>query len=281
MAKKNYNGKKGNGNQNRTPKGRNPSHTWNSRAKNSKKANSDRDEDYQFGKGSVNGGKLSSLNDISWYSKYPELLRAAASIPTPNRPGMSVPVGYTVSDQNTNIFTYTIPGTMVLDWLPTVGYSSTATSPVSIVAKQLYAKVRAAFSGSLSVDAPDLVIYLLCLDSIFSYIGNLKRMYRLLNAYTPNNYTLPVEILQTIYGMEVTDVTALQSNRVALWSAINELIHMTSNLTCPAVFDYFNRHYWMNDNVYADSNSPMAQFYAFNQVAYYQFALHLILRALR
>lgn len=33
----------------------------------------------------------SALNDVSWYTRYPELSVASASIPYPNKPGMRVP----------------------------------------------------------------------------------------------------------------------------------------------------------------------------------------------
>jgi hypothetical protein len=115
----------------------------------------------------------------------------------------------------------------------------------------------------------------MALDSIFSYIGYWKRIYRILNAYSPSNYQTPDSIL-AVMGLEEEQATALRNNRAQLLYNINELIGMTRKFKCPAVFDVFNRHYWMNDNVYTDDASINSQFYLFNQKAFYQFHMEEI-----
>lgn len=213
-----------------------------------------------------------AMNDVSWYSKYPELLVAAASVPYPYRPGMKIVIGKDNVTETIKPIEYEVPGVLSLDWAPSCGWSEDVTSPASIACKELYAKVRKSFSGSLDADPPDFLIYLMALDSIFSYIGALKRVYRVLNAYTPNNYALPVELAAHL-GINPSDVAIFQSDRMHMYEVINTLIHMSEKFVCPAVMDIFNRHYWMNDNVYCDANSPAAQLYVFNQVYYYCYAL--------
>lgn len=220
--------------------------------------------------------RLSSLNDISWYTQYPELAQASAMIPYPYRPGSKVNFGdyyeqtSTTDPVNADI---SIPGVMVLSWAPSVGVSLTQTDPASIVARELYSKVRSKFSGSLEADPPDFLMYLMALDSIFAYIGNLKRVYRLLVAYSPNNYIIPNRLLVAM-GYNEQTISLMVQNRVKMWENINELIHMTRRFTCPATMDVFNRHYWMNDNVYLDSPEINAQMYVFNQEYYYKWALN-------
>nr|DAI65816.1 MAG TPA: capsid [Picobirnaviridae sp.] len=216
------------------------------------------------------------VNDFSWYNRNPQLTVAAASLPFPYRPGMTV--GSLIYDSNAPTLIgsrFTIPGVMALDWIPTLGQSATALDPASLAAKEIYAKVRSVYSGSLDADAPDFMIYLMALDSIFSYIGYWKRIYRILNAYSPSNYQTPDSILAAM-GLEEEQATALRNNRAQLLYNINELIGMTRKFKCPAVFDVFNRHYWMNDNVYTDDASINSQFYLFNQKAFYQFYLEEI-----
>lgn len=212
-------------------------------------------------------------NDISWYTKYPNLLQAAGSFPYPYRPGMSLNIGqYTIPTVSNPIQRqFVIPGVMVLDWVPSVGYSKTATDPASIMAKEIYAKVRAAFSGSLDADGPDFVVYLGALDSIFTYLAWLKRLYRVMNAWTPENYVLPDVVLSAM-GFTAANILSLRQHRTQLWQCINELILMSRKFTCPAVMDLFNRHYWMSDNVYTDSPDINSQFYLFNPTALYKYA---------
>lgn len=211
-------------------------------------------------------------NDLSWYTRYPNLLQAAGSFPYPYRPGMTLDLG-SIQFTATNVDQreITIPGVMVLDWMPSIGKSNLATDPASIMAKEIYAKVRQVYSGSLEADAPDYVVYLMALDSIFTYIAWLKRLYRVINVWTPENYALPDYVL---YGMTLTDadIQSLRTNRTQLWQLINELVLQSRKFTCPASMDIFNRHYWMSDNVYTDDMMINSQFYMFNLKAVYKYS---------
>lgn len=217
--------------------------------------------------------KLAPLNDFSWYNKNPKLTVAAASIPFPYRPGMQLDVTQWVKDPaTTTTAKMDIPGVMALEWLPGIGKCSTATDPASIAAKEIYAKVREAFSGSIDADAPDFVIYLLALDSIFGYIGALKRLYRITATYSAQNLLVPDALLQA-YGLDANARSQLRQHRMELYGMINQLIGMTQKFRCPAVFDLFNRHYWMNDNVYTDAPSPNSQMYTFIQAGFLKFSM--------
>lgn len=227
--------------------------------------------DYTF------GDKLDGLNDFSWYNKYPDLLQAAASVPYPYRTGMPLPlgsidIGTPTAPNIVDAKPYGIPGIMAIKFYPTLGKSTNVTDPASITCKELYARVRKSFSGSLNADAPDFLIYLMALDSVFSYIGSLKRVYRILNAFTPMNYSLPDRLLFAL-GIDYSQISSFRAHKTTLFGMINELVYMTKNLTCPAVMDIFNRHYWMNDNVYADSPSQNSQLYVFKQAGYFKFQL--------
>lgn len=221
-------------------------------------------------------GREDARNDVSWYSKNPNLLVAAGSFPFPNRPGMSIPlsdVNVTVgSDVKPFPRTYNIPGVLALDWVPHIGKSQTATDPASILGKEMYAKVRKAYSGSLNADAPDFVMYVMALDSVFAYIAWLKRLYRTLTAWSPNNYALPDEVLKAML-VQPAAIQSLRTNRTRLWQIINELVLQSRKFTCPGDMDIFNRHYWMSDNVYTDDATINSQFYLFNLYGVYQFAM--------
>lgn len=125
-------------------------------------------------------------NPMSWYNRYPELVKSVASIPFPNKPGMKYKV-LEPFDFFPDGYSKDIPGVLSLEWVPFIGYATSSTDPINIAAYELYAKVRANFSGSLAADAPDIMIYVLALDGILSYIASLKRIYRVLNTYSMNN----------------------------------------------------------------------------------------------
>lgn len=251
----------------------------NNKKRNGKRRPSNRKrEDYRPERGGTYGGRNDGRdeapdrgrNDISWYTRNPNLIIAGGSFPYPNRPGMTVEVGKNVDG---TARTYAIPGVMVLDWMPSVGISQVATDPISVSAKEMYSRVRKVFGGTnLVADAPDFPIYMMALDSIFSYIAWLKRLYRLLVAWSPNNYVTP-DILTSALGFSDKDIAYLRTHRTQLWQSINELVLQSRKFTCPAGMDIFNRHYWMSDNVYTDDATINSQFYVFNLKAVYQFAM--------
>lgn len=222
---------------------------------------------------SGSGYRMSGLNDVSWYTRNPGLVVPTAQIPFPNKPGMEFTLG-TFMDNNSKVAanTFIIPGVMTLNWVPSIGYTDSVTSPASIAAKEIYAKVRAAFSGQLSVDAPDFLVYMMCLDSIFSYIGALKRIYRVLDSYSPMNFVMPETLLQAL-GINPSTARRLRTRKADFMLVINELVLASRKFAMPNVMDLFNRHYWLNDNVYADADSMNSQFYAFVQNGFLCFEL--------
>lgn len=237
-----------------------------------------RDEDRKYRKEdtmlSAKGseGKLSSLNDISWYARNPMLLDAAARIPFPYRPGMWIPdmaVRTAVGDVE---YWERIPGVMAIKYAPTIGRSVRTTSPASLAAKEMYARIRSTFSGTIAADPVDLMIYTLALDAIFSSIGNLKRIYRLISTYDPNNYELP-DVFLNACGIDDSNIPTWVADKKLLFTYITELVGMTKKFFVPKTLDVLNRHYWMNDNVYGDRASMNAQFYLFQPIGYYIYEL--------
>lgn len=208
--------------------------------------------------------RTSPLNDISWYSKFPYLLDAAAKIPFPYRPGMKLNL---ISADVSKQF---IPGVFTINWAPWIGIGNEPTSPINIASRELFNKVRSKFSGSLEADSPDFMIYFMALDSIFSYIGSMKRDFRILNAYSPDNYITPDGLL-IAEGYTYASITTAREFKMQLYQYINELVRMTRKFTCPALFDLFNRHYWLNDNVYTDDGMMNSQMYMFVQSYYLKF----------
>lgn len=231
MAKNTFKGKKfGPGNQrggNRKRKDDMPPDNRNGR----REDNSPEKDGSRSGKGSyyVMADALHPFNAFSWYNKNPHLVEAAASIPFPYRPGMTMKI-----DGSVDADLY-IPGVMSLQWAPTIGQSSLPTDPASIAAKEMYGKVREAFSGSIDADAPDFPIYLCALDSIDAYIGALKRLFRIVNAYTPENYAIP-DLLLAALGCTPNTIADMRANRMKMYQYINELVGMTHKFRCPAVY---------------------------------------------
>lgn len=208
--------------------------------------------------------------DMEWYDQNPALTQSVARVPFPYRPGMDLP---STTAAGANVGPQTIPGVLRIEWVPSVGYAASPTDPINIAGKEVYGVVREAFSGSIDADAPDFMIYFACLADVFNYIGELKRIYRLLNHFERDNFLFPTTVLRALGLPSEAVITALQKDRTRLWGVINQLVGMTKKLRCPNVFPLFKRRYWMSDQVYGDSPSMNSQMYVFMQKAFFKFSL--------
>lgn len=245
------------------------------RFRNKKKRDNSKLQEASESRPYVGSDKLSSLNDVSWYSRNPELLASAARLPFPYVPGMKVTVPKVQSKVTASAFdeTFNVPGVFCIDFVPTIGYSADVNSPVSIAAKELYGRVRSKFSGSLEVDAPDMMMFNLALDSVHSYIAYLKRLYRAVSTFSPQNRDYPERIVSAITknaGTDAHNIYNLMADKVKFWGIINELIHMVNKFSLPKDMDLYERHRWMCEHVYLDGASPRAQSYVFDPAGFWK-----------
>lgn len=207
-------------------------------------------------------------NDISWYSRYPELLTAVSRVPFAHQPGALITKEHvkSLAPLNTNkdivvdeqITPY--PGIMSLTWYPTVGSSENLQSPINVAAKELYAKVRSKYSSSLEADSPDLMMYMLALDSLYTLYEDYKRAYYLINQYTPYNRLYPTAMLKAL-GYNPDD---LLTNKANVYSFLVEAGAQLSKYACPDLFNLTKRHTFMSANIYADAPINKAQHYVFD-----------------
>lgn len=221
--------------------------------------------------GARNAKNERGRNDFSWYNKNPLLTESVARIPFPYRPGMKLPeVKLLNSAKEQAAYPQTVPGIMTINWIPTVGYSKDNLSPISMTAKDIFSKVRSAFSGSITADAPDFIMHIMAMDSIYAYISWLKRVYRASGTFTLNNHLTPEVLLQAM-GFRSSNALQILKNRTRLWGIINELIAMTDSFIVPNEFPIITRHMWMSDRAYGDAFSMNAQMYLFNCTNWYKF----------
>lgn len=211
-------------------------------------------------------------NDPAWYFHYPELMNAAAMAQFVNKPGMSVAVAASGTINDLLTLQHVIPGVMRISFVPTVGRTNSADSPISIVGKEMYARVRRAYSGTLRADGPDYPIFMEALANVCAYIASLKRIFRVVSSWNYENYMFPDTVLTALGVASAQQKKQLLSNKMRLYSNINELIRMAGKFSCPAVFDVFNRLYWLNDNMFTDAEGLNSQLFLFTQTYYYKFA---------
>lgn len=212
------------------------------------------------------GNGTSKSNDASWYAASPALLSNAANINFPYATGSKFEFNYTGAElkgQQTRL-----PGIYTQTLMPTVGNSKIeGTSPINMAANNVYSFVRHMNSGSANYDAPDLMIYLLAMDSCYSYYAFLTRIYGVMRYHTPLNYYRPKAIVE---AMNV-DYDDIEKNLPQLLFYINLYANKLSTLKIPNTMPYLTRHMWMYSGFYSDEDSDKAQYYMYVPDGFYQY----------
>lgn len=204
-----------------------------------------------------------SRNDPSWYAANPELLKAYASLPY----GVAVgsPLPYLINPNGVN--QDTVPGIMGLYFTPTVGYSAAENDPINIAMRKVFGTIRSGNAGATNYEAPDLMIYLLCMDSVFMYHAYLKRVYGCMQAFSQTNRYYARELVRSM-GIDYDD---MMNNLPNLRAYINLLAAKASSLCIPSGMSYMARHSWMTSNIFVDSSSIKAQTYLFTPADYFMY----------
>lgn len=216
----------------------------------------------------IKDNKVGKQNDPSWYAQNPQLLRDAANFP------YSWPVGspYDLefgeySDAVLSQYRESVPGILSIEFSPTIGYSVDPTSPINLAARQIYSFVRHANSGHSNYDSPDLMMYLIAMDSAYMWLSYMTRVYGTAMVYSPVNRYLPKALLKA-QGVDAEDVF---QNLAQLRFYINEYAYKLASMCVPGGMTYFTRHAWLSSNVYKDSASDKSQLYLFYPSTYYVF----------
>lgn len=197
-------------------------------------------------------------NDPKWYQLDEQILRDAGQFSFNNPLGAIVP-------HITDSTSYRFPGVASILYTPTIGEASDSTSPVNLQAKKLISFLRSKVSNKLDFAAPDIIMYLLAMDSMYSYYAFCVRLYGIHNAYLGMNRYYP-EALYEALGVSANATS--DWNRFRTW--INTWAYQLSQVFVPASITYFQRHMWMNSNVYLDSPDSKAQTYVFSPEYYYK-----------
>lgn len=212
------------------------------------------------------GFKESETNDVTWYSRFPQLINDSATFP------FSYPVGSPFSLSNSNVTNVDynniiIPGVYQIAWLPSIGIARDGTAPINVAARNIYTFLRNENSGKTNYEAPDLMMYLLAMDSLLSFQSMLKRVYGVARLFSPTNRYYPRQLLIAM-NVDPDDIFAHLAD---LRYYVNLLADKIGQLVVPNDYYLFTRHRWMNEGLYVDGVSDKAQTYMFTQAAYLQY----------
>lgn len=208
-----------------------------------------------------------SHNDASWYMADNQLVNDVASISFNTALGNPITLTGSIGTTfSVNSYSLQLPGIMSIYTTPTIGISTDANSPVNIAMRRLYTYVRHANSGHSNYDPADLMIYLLAMDSIYTYWAYMVRAYGVAQVFSRTNKFVG-DALLTAMGVDPN----IRENLADFRAYINTFAAKAQQWCVPRVMTYFLRHNWMYSNVYKDEDNDKAQMFMYVPAALYKY----------
>lgn len=204
--------------------------------------------------------KRSTPNDPSWYAHNPQLMLDFGSLSFGN------PTGAPFVKNGSAV---TVPGIMAIYFDPQIGVAQAENDPINIAMRSFYAYIRSGQSGSKNYDPPDLMMYVLALDSAYMYLEWMKRMYGAMATTSPFNRYFGKALVLAMGG----NFDDLAANFSDFRGFINLYAAKLANLVLPAELSYSKRHAWMTSGLFLDADNAKAQMYLYVPRSYYMFAL--------
>lgn len=199
--------------------------------------------------------EVSRENDVSWYNKVPSLYGPATNVSFNPVTGLPAEV----------IAKRAIPGIYTDYWQPYIGDAEGEV--LNQIKESLYSFVVHANSRNTSYNSSDLMCTFLAAGNVFSLLATYIKAYGLMRNWQATNMYTPKALLVAM-GFNFED---LESNYPNMLFDINQMIVQSRQIWCPTDFTFVTRWFWMNSNVYMDSNTTKAQYYQHVQNVYWQF----------
>ena len=223
------------------------------------------DQDVKSERSEEFNAQRSKPNDWRWYAQNEQLLKDSSSFPYSWPLGNKLNLGVNAPEVNKG----SLPGVMAIWTAPTFGWSDNPNSPVNVAARNIYSFVRHANSGHANYDAPDLMLYMCAMDSIYSYLSFLKRVYGVISTYSYTNRYYPKAVITAM----TVDYDDIQRNLADFRGFINSFAVKVGSMCIPASMSYMAKHMWMYSGLYYDSDQDKAQTYLFVPNNLYRYAL--------
>jgi len=209
-------------------------------------------------------------NDPSWYVKEGQLAKDVASLSFNN--ALGAPVRFEneltyISQSQSPAFVASLPGILTINCVPAMGYSGSGSSPINIAAKNIYGYVRHQNSGHANYDAPDLMLYLGAMDSVYSFIATLMRVYGTARTFSQvNRY-----VGDSLIAAQGFNPNEIRQNLANFRAYINMFITKASAFCTPNIMSLYKRHFWMMSGIYKDQEVAKSQMYMYRPVALWKY----------
>lgn len=213
--------------------------------------------------------KRSASNDPQWYFKDQQILKDVANFSFMTRLGSANRLTSYYGDPNVSSSQYmgSVPGLVAIELALCPGISEGHQDPVNLAATNVYSYVRYKNSGGSNYDSPDLMMYLLSMDSIYACWNWMKRIYGLASTYSQTNKYMPKALVMA----NNVDFEDILENLADFRAFLNIKANEISAFCVPSTMSINVRHSWLFSNVYMDSETNKAQLYMYVPSYFYKY----------
>ena len=208
--------------------------------------------------GSQDSVFTSRSNPVTYYTKFATFAQDAANLPFSHPVGAPIPLDFETAVGKFTAPYYT-PGVMRLAFMPTVGVSKDFTSPINRSSIRFYTYMRSNQKASASYDHQDITMMMTAMDSCYMYHAMCRRLYGIVRDFTPVNLYYAKALVGACGGIFSDLIDNLQDFRA--W--INQFAYNLGQYAIPKGMTFFERHQWMCEGLYVDSQTEKAQTYVF------------------
>lgn len=226
-----------------------PRKKFNPRNRNSDVANQNREKE------EVRRSRDPKPNDPKWYTLDGALSRDVGTVVF-NRP---LGKALEFSDSNGQTRKYQVPGIASIYTVPSIGKCDMQNDPFNVAGFNIYTWLRTKISGTRSYDPADLMFYLQAMDSAYSYLAFMTRVYGIARVYSGVNRYVGDAMLQAT-GVSPADIRKNLANYRAY---INSYITKLSAFIVPKTMHVFEKHFNMYSQIYMDYPLAKSQFYMY------------------
>lgn len=200
-------------------------------------------------------------NDPEWYIRTGQLAKDVASLSFNNALGARCVLNgdnaggnltFTAANQN-------IPGVMAIYTVPAVTPSYDESSAINLAAKNLYTFVRHQNSGHSNYESADMMMYIMAMDSAYSFSAWMTRLYGILKVYSQVNRYIGTTLLR-VNGVNDDNLIASIADFRAYINIFNTKL---SAFCTPNTMSLFKRHWWMYSNMFSDNDVAKSQMYMY------------------
>lgn len=208
-------------------------------------------------------------NDISWHNPNQNMFDGATGVTFNASVGLPIKVGPDASKSIPNWHgeDASNPGIMVMHWAPSLGKASNPNDPVNEATISLFQYLRRNKSGSEIYQPADVGMVIGALDSAYVFyefcckVYGLARNVDIMNTYVP----------QTMLAAHSVNAKSIVDNLADFHFWLSDFAMQLRGFYVPKGIHLFDRHTYMARQVFTDSETDKAQYYAYVPTHYLQF----------